>query len=68
MTDILRSPHRNAQAGDLVQLIVEKNRSFIFTLQPGEKFQSHLGIIPHEDLIGLAILDEFTEVEECGAV
>ena len=53
MKDILRSPHRNARAGDLVQLIVEKNRSFIFTLQPGEKFQSHLGVIPHEDLIGL---------------
>ena len=53
MTDILRSPHRIAHSGDLVQLIVEKNRSFIFTLEPGEKFQSHLGIIPHDELIGL---------------
>ncbi|MBN2043729.1 MAG: tRNA (adenine-N1)-methyltransferase [Anaerolineales bacterium] len=42
-----------AQAGDLIQLITEKQRHFIFTLKPGATFQSHNGIISHDDLIGL---------------
>ena len=42
-----------AQAGDLIQLITEKQRHFIFTLTPGATHQSHNGIITHDDLIGL---------------
>ena len=48
-----RSRMPTAQAGDLVQLITDKQRHFIFVLTPGATFQSHNGIIPHDDLIGM---------------
>ena len=53
MAAIHKSRQPTAQAGDLIQLITEKQRHFIFTLTPGETFQSHNGIIAHDDLIGL---------------
>lgn len=53
MAAIHKSRQPTAQAGDLVQLITEKQRHFIFTLSPGETFQSHNGIIAHDDLIGM---------------
>lgn len=52
MKEILRSTSTICQAGDLVQLITGRDRSFIFRIIPGERFQSHLGIIQHDDLIG----------------
>lgn len=42
------------RAGDLVLLIDSKNKLFIFRLEPGGLFQTHRGVIRHEDLIGLA--------------
>jgi tRNA (adenine57-N1/adenine58-N1)-methyltransferase len=42
------------QDGDLVQLVGLRHKHFIFTLQSGATFQSHRGVIPHDDLIGLA--------------
>lgn len=42
-----------AQAGDLAQLVAEGERHFIFPLETGATFQSHLGVVHHDDLIGL---------------
>jgi tRNA (adenine57-N1/adenine58-N1)-methyltransferase len=52
MNSILKPTSPTCQAGDLVQLVTGRDTSFIFRLQPGERFQSHLGIVPHDDLIG----------------
>jgi tRNA (adenine57-N1/adenine58-N1)-methyltransferase catalytic subunit len=46
------SPH--AHAGDLVQLVGLRHKFFIFSLQEGATFQTHRGILKHDDLIGLA--------------
>lgn len=43
----------HAQEGDLVQLVSLSHKNFIFKLRAGETFQSHRGVIPHNDLIGL---------------
>ncbi len=40
--------------GDLVQLVGLRHKSFIFTLSEGEEFQSHRGVVKHDDLIGKA--------------
>ena len=40
------------QTGDIVQLIGEKDKNYIIALHPGEDFQTHLGVIPHDELIG----------------
>lgn len=53
MHTIHKSRQPAAQAGDLVQLITEKQRHFIFVLTPEATFQSHNGIISHDDLIGM---------------
>jgi len=41
-----------AQAGELVQLVGLNHKSFIFTLEHDADFQSHRGVIQHNDLIG----------------
>lgn len=46
------SINHNTQAGDLVQLIGEKDKNYIVALKAGEAFQTHLGVIPHDELIG----------------
>src|SRR4030042_2932443 len=38
--------------GDLVQLSASEIKFFIFPLKSGQIFQSHRGIIAHDDLIG----------------
>ena len=53
MQERLQSKIQTAQAGDLAQLVTERDQHFIFTLKPGDKFQSHLGIVTHDNLIGL---------------
>lgn len=40
--------------GDLVLLIDSKNKPFIFRLEPGHEFQTHRGVVRHDDLAGLA--------------
>ena len=40
------------KAGDLVQLVGLSHKSFIFTLVEDGEFQSHRGVIQHNDLIG----------------
>ena len=42
----------NARAGDLAQLVGLTHKHFIFILQPGGDFQSHRGVIKHDELIG----------------
>jgi tRNA (adenine57-N1/adenine58-N1)-methyltransferase catalytic subunit len=42
----------NACEGDLAQLVGLTHKHFIFILQTGGDFQSHRGVIKHDDLIG----------------
>ena len=42
----------NARDGDLAQLVGLRHKHFIIVLQAGTKFESHRGIIPHDELIG----------------
>ncbi len=44
----------HTQAGDLVQLVGLRHKSFIFPLIPGGDFQTHRGVIKHDELIGLS--------------
>ncbi|MCK6568741.1 MAG: tRNA (adenine-N1)-methyltransferase [Chloroflexi bacterium] len=44
--------HLEARAGDLAQLVGLTHKHFIFILQGGGDFQSHRGVIKHDDLIG----------------
>jgi tRNA (adenine57-N1/adenine58-N1)-methyltransferase catalytic subunit len=41
-----------ARAGDLAQLVGLRHKHFIITLKEGEKFETHRGILLHDDLIG----------------
>jgi tRNA (adenine57-N1/adenine58-N1)-methyltransferase len=41
-----------ARDGDLVQLVGLRHKHFIVTLQAGTRFESHRGIIQHDELIG----------------
>lgn len=41
-----------AQAGDLAQLVGLRHKHFILALQAGAKFETHRGILQHDDLIG----------------
>ena len=41
-----------ARDGDLAQLVGLRHKHFIISLQAGAKFESHRGIIQHDDLIG----------------
>jgi len=41
-----------ARIDDLAQLVGLRHKHFIFTLQAGARFESHRGILQHDDLIG----------------
>jgi tRNA (adenine57-N1/adenine58-N1)-methyltransferase len=41
-----------AHDGDLIQLVGLRHKHFILTLQAGAKFETHRGILQHDDLIG----------------
>lgn len=41
-----------AHDGDLAQLVGLRHKHFILTLQAGTKFETHRGILQHDDLIG----------------
>ena len=41
-----------AREGDLAQLVGMRHKHFILTLQAGTKFETHRGILQHDDLIG----------------
>src|SRR5512147_361372 len=42
-----------ARDGDLAQLVGLRHKHFILTLKAGAEFQTHRGILKHDDLIGL---------------
>jgi tRNA (adenine57-N1/adenine58-N1)-methyltransferase len=42
----------HTQIGELAQLVSPTNKSFIIRLAPGEKLETHRGILFHDDLIG----------------
>jgi tRNA (adenine57-N1/adenine58-N1)-methyltransferase len=41
-----------AREGDLIQLVGLRHKHFILTLQSGTEFQTHRGVLQHDDLIG----------------
>ena len=41
-----------ARDGDLAQLVGLRHKHFILTLQAGSRFETHRGILQHDDLIG----------------
>ena len=41
-----------ARNGDLIQLVGLRHKHFILTLEAGAKFETHRGILQHDDLIG----------------
>lgn len=41
-----------ARAGDLAQLVGLRHKHFILTLEAGAEFQTHRGVLQHDDLIG----------------
>jgi tRNA (adenine57-N1/adenine58-N1)-methyltransferase catalytic subunit len=41
-----------ARDGDLAQLVGLRHKHFILTLQTGAKFETHRGVLQHDDLIG----------------
>lgn len=41
----------HAQAGDLIQLVGLSHKHFIFRLTPGGIFQTHRGVLKHDDII-----------------
>lgn len=43
-----------ARAGDLAQLVGLRHKHFIITLKEGARFETHRGILQHDDLIGKA--------------
>jgi tRNA (adenine57-N1/adenine58-N1)-methyltransferase len=45
---------QTAQPGDVIQLVGLRHKHFIFTLTPGAEFQSHRGVLKHDDLVGKA--------------
>jgi len=45
-------PSAIAHDGDLAQLVGLRHKHFILTLQAGTKFETHRGILKHDDLIG----------------
>jgi len=49
----LRPASSHAQAGDLAQLVGLRHKHFLFTLVAGGRFETHRGILQHDDLIGL---------------
>jgi tRNA (adenine57-N1/adenine58-N1)-methyltransferase len=48
----LRPASTHAQAGDLAQLVGLRHKHFLFTLVAGGRFETHRGILMHDDLIG----------------
>ena len=41
-----------ARAGDIVELVGPRGKNFIVRLTPGDRLQTHRGILYHDDLIG----------------
>jgi len=48
----LNSVESVARDGDLAELVGMRHKHFIITLQAGAKFETHRGVVLHDDLIG----------------
>ncbi len=48
----LNQPTSIASDGDLAQLVALRHKNFILPLKTGAKFETHRGILMHDDLIG----------------
>lgn len=40
------------EAGDIVLLVGQDRRDFLLRMRPGQEFQTHRGVLQHDDLIG----------------
>jgi len=49
---LITHPAAVAHDGDLAQLVGLRHKHFILTLKAGTKFETHRGILQHDDLIG----------------
>jgi tRNA (adenine57-N1/adenine58-N1)-methyltransferase len=49
---LIAHPSTIARDGDLAQLVGLRHKNFILALQAGAKFETHRGILQHDDLIG----------------
>jgi tRNA (adenine57-N1/adenine58-N1)-methyltransferase len=49
----MESNWSKAQPGDLAQLVGLSHKNFIIRLTPGDRLQTHRGILYHDDLIGI---------------
>jgi tRNA (adenine57-N1/adenine58-N1)-methyltransferase len=59
---------RALEAGERVLLIDRKDRRYLVTLHPGRSFQSHAGVVEHQDLIGLSEGEEVPARQRDGRV
>jgi len=55
-------------AGERVLLIDRKDRRYLVTLHPGRSFQSHSGVLAHDDVIGRVEGDEIEARQRDGRV
>jgi tRNA (adenine57-N1/adenine58-N1)-methyltransferase len=51
MSTVLHKTETHINPGDLVQLVTERDKSFIFELSPGDVFQTHFDEIQHDNFI-----------------
>ena len=62
------TPRRHLAAGERVLLIDRKDRRYLVTLQSGRSFQSHAGVIEHDELIGRSEGEEVAAHQRDGRV
>ncbi len=48
----MRNDNRFTKSGDLIQLVSPTNKVFILRLMEGSEFQTHRGVLSHNELIG----------------
>lgn len=53
MSTVLHKAETHTKPGGPVQLVTERDKNFIFKLSPGDVYQTHLGEIQHDNLIGI---------------
>jgi tRNA (adenine57-N1/adenine58-N1)-methyltransferase len=51
-TDGARADRSLLRAGEKILLVDAKKRRYLLTLRPGAEFHTHVGIVPHDALIG----------------
>ena len=59
---------RTLAAGERVLLVDRKDRRYLVTLHPGRSFQSHAGVVEHDELIGRGEGEEVEAHQKDGRV